>query len=82
MNEISWIKSFNETYKDIMEDAFLLDALSLYVINQGYFMKNERSDYFPQVFYRLCGYLSQHAMDLHDLQKRLEQNNRSKYSAT
>lgn len=82
MNEISWIKSFNETYKDIMEDAFLLDALSLYVINQGYFMKNERSDYFPQVFYRLCGYLSQHAMDLHDLQKRLEQDNRSKYSAT
>lgn len=70
--ETSWKEDFDETRQDIMEDAFLLEALSLYVINQGYFTKAKQSDYFPQVFYRLCGYLSQHALDLHNLQRRLE----------
>lgn len=82
IKNINWLDSFDETRCDIIEDAFLLEALSLYVINQGNFMKNERSDYFPQVFYRLCGYLSQHAMDLHNLQKRLEQENHIGRSST
>ncbi len=73
LKETNGQKDFDETRQDIMEDAFLLDALSLYVINQGHFMKSESSDSFPQVFYRLCSCLSQHALDLHNLQKRLEQ---------
>lgn len=77
MNENKWPETFDETCQDIMEDAFLLDALSMYVANQGYFMKNERAEYFSPVFCRLCGYLSQHALDLHDLQRWLEKEHRS-----
>ena len=82
MNESSWAKNLNETRQDIMEDAFLLEALSLYVLNQDNFIKDERFNYFPQVFYRLCGYLSQHSMDLHNLQIYLEQDYRFRYPAT
>ena len=76
MNENSWLESLDETRQDIMEDAFLLDALALYVTQRGSFMRGERADYFPQVFCRLCGYLSQHAQDLRNLQRRLERENR------
>ena len=82
MNESSWAKNLNETRQDIMEDAFLLEALSLYVLSQSSFTKDERAEYFPQVFHRLCGYLSQHAMDLHNLQIYLEQDKRFRYTAT
>lgn len=76
MNESSWAKNLNETRQDIME------ALSLYVLSQSSFTKDERVEYFPQVFHRLCGYLSQHAMDLHNLQIYLEQDKRFRYTAT
>lgn len=82
MEETRWQKEFDEACQDILEDAFLMDALSLYVINNGSFMHGERGKYFPQVFYRLSDYLSQHALDLHNLQKRLEQESCFRYSAT
>ena len=66
----SWQENFNETCQDILEDAFLLDALSQYVTSDGSFMHGERAQYFPQVFSRLSGSLSQHAFDLHCLQNR------------
>lgn len=76
IKEISWQEAFDEVQEDILEDAFLLDALALYVINEGNFMREEQGRYFPKVFYRLCGYLSQHAQDLRNLQRRLERENR------
>ena len=66
-----WSDDFDETCQDIMEDAFLLDALSMYLFSNGEFTNGERADYFPQVFRRLCAYLSQHALDLHGLKNRL-----------
>jgi hypothetical protein len=66
----SWLDSFDETCQDILEDAFLLDALSMYLFSGGEFTSGERADCFPYVFRRLCGYLSQHAMDLQGLRKR------------
>lgn len=72
MIEKDWIEDFNETRQDILEDAFLLDALSLYVINNGGFMHDAEGSYFPRVFNRLCNYLSQHALELHRLQKMLD----------
>ena len=72
MRETSWLEDFAETQQDIMEDAFLLDALAVYASADNEFMRGERSEYFPQVFRRLSGYLSQHALDLHNLEKRLE----------
>lgn len=71
MRETCWLEEFDEACQDIMEDAFLLDALALYAVNGGSFMRGERAEYFPQVFCRLSGYLSQHALDLHNLEKRL-----------
>ena len=35
----SWQENFNETCQDILEDAFLLDALSQYVTSDGSFMQ-------------------------------------------
>lgn len=70
MNKISWQEDFDETCQDILEDAFLLDALSLYLFSGGEFINERWADCFPQVFHRLCGYLSQHAKDLHRLGKR------------
>lgn len=70
MNKISWQEDFDETCQDILEDAFLLDALSLYLFSNGEFTNERWAECFPQVFHRLCGYLSQHAMDLHRLEKR------------
>ena len=67
----SWLDSFDETCQDILEDAFLLDALSMYLFSGGEFTRGERTDCFPYVFHRLCGYLSQHAMDLQGLRKRI-----------
>lgn len=69
MKDNPWLENFNETCQDIIEDAFLLDALAMYAANDGYFMRSERAEYFPQVFCRLCSYLSQHASDLHRLEK-------------
>ena len=71
MNQSFWLDSFDETCQDILEDAFLLDALSMYMFSDGEFTSDEWADCFPYVFRRLCGYLSQHAMDLHRLEKRL-----------
>ena len=70
IKKTSWLDSFDETCQDILEDAFLLDALSLYLFSGGEFTKGNWADYLPQVFHRLCGYLSQHAMDLQGLRKR------------
>ena len=67
MNRTPWLEDFDEVCQDIMEDAFLLDALAFYLFGDGDFMHNERAEFFPQVFRRLCGYLSQHALDLHNL---------------
>ena len=69
-----WLECFDEACQDILEDAFLLDALAMYVTVGGEFMRNERAEYFPQVFRRLCGYLSQHAWDLHNLEEQLRPN--------
>lgn len=71
MNENNWLADFAETRQDILADAFLLDALALYASNDSEFMRGERAEYFPQVFRRLCGYLSQHALELHRLAKRI-----------
>lgn len=71
IKQISWPEGFCETCQDIVEDAFLLDALAVYAASDGYFMQGERVEYFPQVFGRLCGYLSQHTSDLCCLEKRL-----------
>lgn len=70
MNKTSWQEDFDETCQDILEDAFLLDALSLYLFSGGEFINERWADCFPQVFHRLCGYLSQHVKDLHRLGKR------------
>lgn len=70
MDKISWQKDFDETCQDILEDAFLLDTLSLYLFSGGEFTNERWAECFPQVFHRLCGYLSQHAMDLHQLRRR------------
>ena len=66
-----WSDYFDEACQDIMEGAFLLDALSMYLFSNGEFTNGERVDYLPQVFRRLCAYLSQHALDLHGLKNRL-----------
>lgn len=71
MNESAWLEDFRETRQDILEDAFLLDALAAYISIGGEFTRGERADYFPQVFRRLCGCLSQHALELHRLEERL-----------
>ena len=72
MNDTNWLNDFDEACQDIMEDAFLLDALAQYTFSDGEFTRGERAEYFPQVFLRLCGYLSQHVLDLHNLKNRLE----------
>lgn len=66
-----WLELFDETCQDIMEDALLLDALAAYVSGGGELLRGERAACFPQVLRRLCGYLSQHALDLHRLEARL-----------
>jgi len=71
MQDTSWLEDFDVTRQDIMEDAFLLDALSQYISGDGEFTCGERAEYFPQVFRRLSGYLSQHALELHNLEKRM-----------
>ena len=54
MNESSWLDNFDETCQDILEDAFLLEALSMYLFSGGEFTSGERADYFPYSFRRLC----------------------------
>lgn len=71
MKESNWLELFFETRQDILEDAFLLDALSMYVLSNGEFNRGERADYFPQVFQRLCNYLSQHVLELHRLAEQI-----------
>ena len=58
-------------YYSGMEDAFLLDALALYVANDGALLHGDRTEYFSLVFTRLSNYLSQHTLELHRLEKRL-----------
>ena len=66
----SWLEDFRETCRAIQEDTLLLEALASYA--------NDRTegDCFPQVFDRLCDYLSQHAADLRFLEKRLGPDSR------
>lgn len=71
LKETSWLEGFSETQQDIMEDAFLLEALAWYAVNNGSLMRGERGEYFPLVFKRLCDYLSQHALELHHLRERM-----------
>lgn len=71
IKETSWLEDFSETQQSIMEEAFLLDALALYAVNNGGLMRGERGEYFPLVFKRLCDYLSQHALELHHLRERM-----------
>ena len=71
IKKTSWLDSFDETCQAILEDAFLLDALSMYISSGGEFTCGGRADCFPQVFRRLCDYLSQHAADLHGLRKQI-----------
>ena len=71
IKKTSWMDSFDETCQDILEDAFLLDALSMYLFSGGEFTRGERTDCFPYVFHRLCGYLSQRAVDLQGLRRRI-----------
>ncbi|MCI8304423.1 MAG: hypothetical protein HFF52_07335 [Lawsonibacter sp.] len=71
IDKTSWLEDFDETTQDILEDALLLDALSAYLSSGREFTRGERADYLPQAFQRLCSHLSQHAMELHRLEKRL-----------
>ena len=71
IKKASWSDDFDETCQAILEDAFLLDALSMYISSGGEFTCGGRADCFPQVFRRLCDYLSQHAADLHGLRKQI-----------
>ena len=50
MNETSWLDDFDETCQAILEDAFLLDALSMYISSGGEFTFGGRADCFHQVF--------------------------------
>lgn len=68
MKETSWLEDFDETCQALIEDALLLEALSLYLADGG------KAACFPQAFCRLSDYLSQHALDLHNLEKRLDSN--------
>ena len=70
IKKTDWSDDFDETCQDILEDAFFLDALTVYLFSGGEFANERWADCFPLVFHRLCGYLSQHAMDLHRLGKR------------
>lgn len=72
LKQNSWLEDFDTAQQDIMEDAFLLNALSAYMSASGEFTHREREEYFLQVLHRLCDYLSQHAMDLHQLEKRIK----------
>ena len=65
IKKTTWLEDFDETRRDI------LDALSAYLTSGGEFTQGERGEYLPQVFRRLCGYLSQHALELHRLEERL-----------
>ncbi len=71
IKKTTWLEDFDETRRDILEDDLLLDALSAYLTSGGEFTQGERGEYLPQVFRRLCGYLSQHALELHRLEERL-----------
>ena len=65
MRETYWLEDFEETCRDITEDACLLEALAMYADGGA------QDQYFPQALRRLCNYLSQHASDLRCLEKRL-----------
>ena len=67
IKKTTWLEDFEETCQDIMEDAFLLDALAVYVSIDEEFTRGVREEYLPQVYRRLF----QHALELHRLEKRL-----------
>ncbi len=71
MRETYWLEDFHETCQDILEDVFLLEAVSMYISNCDCFAPGKKADNFSPVFGRLCGYLSQHALDLRHLEERL-----------
>ena len=70
MQEPCWLEEFKDTCQDIMEDTFLLDAVSKYMANDHYFMPGDQLDCALLVYCRLCDYLSQHVTELHRLEKR------------
>ncbi len=70
--QTSWLESFEETCQDILEDAFLLDALSVYLFCDKPLLHDGQAEQIPMVLHRLSGYLSQHALELRRLEKRLE----------
>ena len=58
MQEPCWLEEFKDTCQDIMEDTFLLDAVSKYMANDHYFMPGDQLDCALLVYCRLCDYLS------------------------
>ena len=44
MQEPCWLEEFKDTCQDIMEDTFLLDAVSKYIANDHYFMPGDQLD--------------------------------------
>ena len=63
IKETCWLEDFVETSQAILEDAVLLAALAAY--------ESDRDSVLPQTLRRLSDYLSQHAWDLRNLEKRL-----------
>ena len=55
MQEPCWLEEFKDTCQDIMEDTFLLDAVSKYIANDHYFMPGDQLDCALLVYCRLCG---------------------------
>ena len=76
-DQSKWLEDFNETCQDMIEDAFLLNALALYISNHEELTSGEWAAYFPPVLHRLCDYLSQHAAELHRLKKQLRADPRT-----
>ena len=66
----SWLKDFDETCQDIIEDTIFLDALAMYAANGSFFMSSGGADYFSPALQRLTDYLSQHVLELHRPEKR------------
>ena len=66
-----WLEDFDETCQDIMEDAIFLEALATYMATDNFFMSCGADTYFPLTLKRSTSYLSQHALDLCNLERRL-----------
>ena len=44
IKKTTWLEDFDETRRDILEDALLLDALSAYLTSGGEFTQGERGE--------------------------------------